>query len=110
MGPLWPLCPFLGSSWAEPGGASLLGGEERQSSQPFPSLSPNPILKWEGGGPPTEAALSQAQIVNMELGTMAELNTPGELWIRGYCVMLGYWGEPQKTEEVIGQDKWYRTG
>lgn len=57
-----------------------------------------------------EAAPSQAQIVNMELGTMAELNTPGELWIRGYCVMLGYWGEPQKTEEVIGQDKWYRTG
>lgn len=53
---------------------------------------------------------TEAQIVNMELGTMAELNTPGELWIRGYCVMLGYWGEPQKTEEVIGQDKWYRTG
>ncbi|KAM7069175.1 medium-chain acyl-CoA ligase ACSF2, mitochondrial isoform 1-T1 [Molossus nigricans] len=53
---------------------------------------------------------TEAQIVNTELGTMAELNTPGELWIRGYCVMLGYWGEPQKTEEVIGQDKWYRTG
>ncbi|XP_016058888.1 PREDICTED: acyl-CoA synthetase family member 2, mitochondrial isoform X2 [Miniopterus natalensis] len=53
---------------------------------------------------------TEAQIINTELGTMTELNTPGELWIRGYCVMLGYWGEPQKTEEVIGQDKWYRTG
>ncbi|XP_058139981.1 medium-chain acyl-CoA ligase ACSF2, mitochondrial isoform X3 [Dasypus novemcinctus] len=53
---------------------------------------------------------TEAQIVNTETGTMVELNTPGELLIRGYCVMLGYWGEPQKTEEAVGQDKWYRTG
>ncbi|XP_035932141.1 medium-chain acyl-CoA ligase ACSF2, mitochondrial isoform X1 [Halichoerus grypus] len=53
---------------------------------------------------------TEAQIVNMKTGTLVELNTPGELCIRGYCVMLGYWGEPQKTEETIGQDKWYRTG
>ncbi|XP_022413864.1 medium-chain acyl-CoA ligase ACSF2, mitochondrial isoform X1 [Delphinapterus leucas] len=53
---------------------------------------------------------TEAQIVNMGTGTLAELNTPGELCIRGYCVMLGYWGEPWKTEEATGQDKWYRTG
>ena len=53
---------------------------------------------------------TEAQIVNMETGTLTELHTPGELCIRGYCVMLGYWGEPRKTEEAIGQDKWYRTG
>ncbi|KAM8813639.1 medium-chain acyl-CoA ligase ACSF2, mitochondrial [Rhynchonycteris naso] len=52
---------------------------------------------------------TEAQIVT-ETGTIAELNTPGELWTRGYCVMLGYWDEPQKTDEVISQDKWYRTG
>ncbi|XP_070082398.1 medium-chain acyl-CoA ligase ACSF2, mitochondrial isoform X7 [Equus przewalskii] len=51
-----------------------------------------------------------AQIVNTETGTLTKLNTPGELWIRGYCVMLGYWGDPQKTVEAVGQDKWYRTG
>ncbi|XP_044104646.1 medium-chain acyl-CoA ligase ACSF2, mitochondrial isoform X2 [Neovison vison] len=53
---------------------------------------------------------TEAQIVNVKTGKLVELNAPGELWIRGYCVMLGYWGEPQKTEEIIGQDKWYRTG
>ncbi|XP_065752654.1 medium-chain acyl-CoA ligase ACSF2, mitochondrial isoform X2 [Phocoena phocoena] len=53
---------------------------------------------------------TEAQIVNMGTGTLAELNTPGELCIRGYCVMLGYWGEPWKTEEATGRDKWYRTG
>ncbi|KAM6164339.1 medium-chain acyl-CoA ligase ACSF2, mitochondrial [Rhynchocyon petersi] len=53
---------------------------------------------------------TEAQIVNTETNTLVELNTPGELWIRGYCVMLGYWGDPTKTEEAIGQDRWYRTG
>ncbi|XP_006889356.1 PREDICTED: acyl-CoA synthetase family member 2, mitochondrial [Elephantulus edwardii] len=53
---------------------------------------------------------TEAQIVNTESKALVELNTPGELWIRGYCVMLGYWGDPQKTEEAIGQDRWYRTG
>lgn len=24
--------------------------------------------------------------------------------------MQGYWGEPQKTFETVGQDRWYRTG
>lgn len=46
----------------------------------------------------------------MKTGNRVELNTPGELFIRGYCVMLGYWGEPEKTKEAIGPDKWYRTG
>ncbi|XP_003786542.1 acyl-CoA synthetase family member 2, mitochondrial [Otolemur garnettii] len=53
---------------------------------------------------------TEAQILNKDAGTLAELNAPGELCIRGYCVMLGYWGEREKTEEVVGQDKWYRTG
>ncbi|CAD7667344.1 unnamed protein product [Nyctereutes procyonoides] len=53
---------------------------------------------------------TEAQIVNMKTGNRVELNTPGELFIRGYCVMLGYWGEPEKTKEAIGPDKWYRTG
>ncbi|KAM5150223.1 medium-chain acyl-CoA ligase ACSF2, mitochondrial isoform 2-T2 [Callospermophilus lateralis] len=53
---------------------------------------------------------TEARIVNVNTGELAELNTPGELCIRGYCVMQGYWGEPQKTFEAVGQDKWYRTG
>lgn len=64
----------------------------------------------ESGRPELKTLLSQAQIVNMETGGLTELNTPGELYIRGYCVMQGYWGEPQKTFETVGQDKWYRTG
>nr|XP_020011875.1 acyl-CoA synthetase family member 2, mitochondrial isoform X1 [Castor canadensis] len=53
---------------------------------------------------------TEARIVNVKTGELAKLNTPGELCIRGYCVMHGYWDEPQKTFEAVGQDKWYRTG
>ncbi len=35
---------------------------------------------------------------------------PGELCTRGYSVMLGYWGEPDKTAEVIDSGGWMHTG
>ena len=34
----------------------------------------------------------------------------GELWVRGYSVMQGYWGDENKTKELITPDKWVRTG
>jgi len=35
--------------------------------------------------------------------------TPGEFWTKGYSVMLGYWEQPDKTEEAL-VDGWMRTG
>ena len=34
---------------------------------------------------------------------------PGEFWTKGYSVMLGYWGQEDKTAEAI-VDGWMRTG
>jgi fatty-acyl-CoA synthase len=34
----------------------------------------------------------------------------GELLTRGYSVMLGYWGDPDKTAEAIDEDGWMHTG
>lgn len=34
----------------------------------------------------------------------------GEFCTRGYSVMLGYWGQPDKTTEAIDQDGWMHTG
>jgi len=36
--------------------------------------------------------------------------TPGELLTRGYCVMLGYWNDPERTAEAIDTAGWMHTG
>ncbi|XP_038158525.1 medium-chain acyl-CoA ligase ACSF2, mitochondrial-like [Cyprinodon tularosa] len=55
-------------------------------------------------------AHTEAKIVDPNTDQMVPLGASGELMIRGYCVMLGYWDEPLKTREVISDDRWYRTG
>ncbi|MCC3312909.1 class I adenylate-forming enzyme family protein [Nocardia africana] len=40
----------------------------------------------------------------------APVGEPGELQIRGPLVMLGYFGNPTATEEVVLPDGWMRTG
>uniref|UniRef100_A0A4W4F004 Medium-chain acyl-CoA ligase ACSF2, mitochondrial n=1 Tax=Electrophorus electricus TaxID=8005 RepID=A0A4W4F004_ELEEL len=45
-----------------------------------------------------------------EEGQIVPLGTKGELMIRGYCVMLEYWQDKAKTEEVITKEHWYKTG
>ena len=43
-------------------------------------------------------------------GAIVPRGTPGELCIRGYSVMLGYWGEPERTAEVKNAEGWMRSG
>ncbi|XP_038633192.1 medium-chain acyl-CoA ligase ACSF2, mitochondrial [Scyliorhinus canicula] len=52
----------------------------------------------------------EAKVVNLQTEELLPLNTPGEIWIRGYNVMLGYWNEPEKTKESITPEGWYKTG
>lgn len=35
---------------------------------------------------------------------------PGELLLRGYNVMRGYWDDPEETAKAISSDGWLRTG
>ncbi|XP_049924572.1 medium-chain acyl-CoA ligase ACSF2, mitochondrial-like isoform X3 [Epinephelus moara] len=53
---------------------------------------------------------TEAKVVDPTTGEIVPLGASGELMIRGSCVMHGYWDDPERTREVISQDRWYRTG
>ncbi|CAL8274095.1 unnamed protein product [Lota lota] len=53
---------------------------------------------------------TEAKVVDPSTGELVPLGESGELLIRGYCVMLGYWDELQKTAEAISPSRWYKTG
>ncbi|MGI6246266.1 MAG: AMP-binding protein [Pseudochelatococcus sp.] len=51
----------------------------------------------------------EVKLVDHEGRTVAP-NEIGELCTRGYSVMRGYWGDPQKTAEAIDAEGWMHTG
>ena len=52
----------------------------------------------------------EVKIIDPNTGLTVPRGTPGELCTRGYSVMLGYWGQPDQTAEVIDQARWMHTG
>lgn len=52
---------------------------------------------------------TEAKVVDAD-GNLVPFGTPGELCIRGYSNMLGYYNDDEKTNEMIGRDGWLRTG
>jgi long-chain acyl-CoA synthetase len=53
--------------------------------------------------------LTDARIVDPESGTVVGVGEVGELAVRGPQVMLGYWGQPEETANMI-RDGWLYTG
>ncbi|MFQ5953862.1 MAG: AMP-binding protein [Kiloniellales bacterium] len=52
---------------------------------------------------------TEVKIVD-DQGRVVPRGTPGELMTRGYSVMPGYWGDPEKTAEAIDAARWIRSG
>ncbi len=52
----------------------------------------------------------EIKVVDPSTGETVERGQPGEFCTRGYSVMLGYWNDPEKTEEAIDADGWMHTG
>ncbi|MGI8718069.1 MAG: AMP-binding protein [Lapillicoccus sp.] len=51
----------------------------------------------------------EIKVVDPVTGETLPRGTPGELATKGYSVMLGYWGQQDKTDEVL-RDGWMHTG
>lgn len=52
----------------------------------------------------------EVKIVDPATGVTLPRGGAGELCTRGYSVMLGYWGEPERTAEVVDSGRWMHTG
>jgi fatty-acyl-CoA synthase len=51
----------------------------------------------------------EAKVVD-ERGNIVAPGAAGELCTRGYLVMIGYWGDPERTAEAIDKGGWMHTG
>jgi fatty-acyl-CoA synthase len=52
----------------------------------------------------------EIKIVDPTSGRVLGVGEAGELCTRAYSVMLGYWNEPEKTDEAIDAARWMHTG
>jgi fatty-acyl-CoA synthase len=43
-------------------------------------------------------------------GRVVPVGVPGEILVRGYLVMRGYWGDPERTAQAIDGAGWMHTG
>ena len=52
----------------------------------------------------------EVKIVNPATEELLGPGTAGELWVRGYLIMKGYYNKPEETRDAITEDGWLRTG
>lgn len=52
---------------------------------------------------------TEAKIIDLD-GRIVPVGETGELCVRGYLVMLGYWNDEERTQEAIDKAGWMHTG
>lgn len=53
---------------------------------------------------------TEIKLIEPNTDQVVPIGSIGELCTRGYCVMLGYWNDPEKTREAIDPARWMHTG
>ena len=66
------------------------------------------VLRAKAGSCGLPFMTVEAKIVD-ELGSELADGETGELWLRGPCVALGYWNQPELTAKAF-PDRWFVTG
>lgn len=87
-----------------------------ETPMPLASLSRAAHLFDAAAAPPARLGSAGRPSPFVELRLLAEDGTDvsagqvGEIVVRGDSVMLGYWGKPQETAQMIDEDGWAHTG
>jgi fatty-acyl-CoA synthase len=53
---------------------------------------------------------AEVKIVDVMTLATQPINTVGEIWVRGFMTMSGYYGQPEATAAALTGDGWLRTG
>ncbi|KFE36285.1 acyl-CoA synthetase [Thioclava atlantica] len=78
----------------------------------------SPVSFQSGTDTPLEKRVSSVGRIQPHLevkivredGSIANVGEQGQLLTRGYSVMCGYWGEPERTAEAVNEEGWMHTG
>lgn len=71
-------------------------------------LSSSDEQRCEASGFPTPGC--EIKVVNPDTGKEQPMDTPGEILIRGYLVMQGYYNSPEETAKTIDEEGWLHSG
>ncbi|HDL8502321.1 TPA: long-chain-fatty-acid--CoA ligase FadD [Yersinia enterocolitica] len=102
-----PVQKAVAEKWEKLTGKHLLEGYGLTECSPLVTGNPYDLRHYSGSiGLPVPS--TDVRLVDDE-GHDVAMGEPGELWVRGPQVMLGYWQRPEATDEVL-KDGWLATG
>ncbi|MGO2167584.1 MAG: long-chain-fatty-acid--CoA ligase FadD [Pseudoalteromonas sp.] len=97
----------VAEKWHKTTQTKLMEGYGLTECSPLVTISPYDLEAYNGSiglaAPSTELKLM------LENGEEAAKGEPGELWVKGPQVMVGYYNRPDATAECL-QDGWFATG
>lgn len=97
----------IARQWHERMGIVINEGYGLTETSPFASY--NHIEKYKLGSIGTPVTDVEMKIVDPESGREARLGELGEIVIRGPNIMLGYWNQPEETDQTI-RNGWLHSG
>ncbi|EKN6192750.1 long-chain-fatty-acid--CoA ligase FadD [Yersinia enterocolitica] len=102
-----PVQKAVAEKWEKLTGKHLLEGYGLTECSPLVTGNPYDLKHYSGSiGLPVPS--TDVRLVDDE-GNDVAMGEPGELWVRGPQVMLGYWQRPEATDEVL-KGGWLATG
>jgi acyl-CoA synthetase (AMP-forming)/AMP-acid ligase II len=103
--------PEIGRRWHERFGVTFtITYGLTEASPVITQSSPSDSLELQIGSVGRPLPHVECDVADPRSGTPVALGERGEVRVRGWQVMAGYFGDPESTHEAITPDGWLRTG